>query len=347
MWQAVAALQHQTQDAQAWLDAVAGNGHAAVAVTQRLLRRTGASLSEHGWSDDDIRHVVTRRLSAVHADVIAGDLGLPATVAGAVRVLLEALALVVALPEVPAMQGRDTADASLGGLDPRVLARVRALLNKAESTQFAQEAEALTAKAQELIARHAIDAVVLGDGTGGGPTARRIHLDDPYVDAKALLLGRVAGANRCTSVFAQAFGWSDVFGFPADLDAVELLTQSLLAQAAQAMAREGSRVDAAGRSRTRSFRRSFLVGFATRIGQRLQETTDVSVATAGAAHASLLPALVARDERVQSLQARTYPRTVARATSVSNGVGWAAGQAAAELADLSVAAGAVRARGSG
>ena len=37
--------------------------------------------------------------------------------------------------------------------DEKVLGRVRALLAKAESTTFPEEAEALTAKAQELMAR--------------------------------------------------------------------------------------------------------------------------------------------------------------------------------------------------
>ena len=42
----------------------------------------------------------------------------------------------------------------------RILDKVRALLAKAESTQYAEEAAAYTAKAQELIATHAIDIAV-------------------------------------------------------------------------------------------------------------------------------------------------------------------------------------------
>jgi hypothetical protein len=42
-------------------------------------------------------------------------------------------------------------------LDQRMLDRVRALLAKAESTDFPQEADAFTARAQELMARHRID----------------------------------------------------------------------------------------------------------------------------------------------------------------------------------------------
>lgn len=59
--------------------------------------------------------------------------------------------------------------------DDRVLARVRALLAKAESTEFPDEAEALLAKAQALISRHAIDRAAVAGETrpGGGAAARR------------------------------------------------------------------------------------------------------------------------------------------------------------------------------
>lgn len=63
----------------------------------------------------------------------------------------------------------------------------------------------------------------------------------------------------------------DVLGrrLPSDLDAVELLFTSLLVQATTAMLAAGSRQDAHGRSRTRSFRQSFLAAYAQRIGERL------------------------------------------------------------------------------
>src|SRR5205807_2396905 len=80
--------------------------------------------------------------------------------------------------------------------DARILERVRALLAKAESTTFPEEAEALSAKAQELMARYAIDRALLG-GVGDGPHGvggRRIHIDDPYARSKFLLVDVVADA---------------------------------------------------------------------------------------------------------------------------------------------------------
>lgn len=49
--------------------------------------------------------------------------------------------------------------------EPRMLTRIRALLAKAEATGFPEEAEALTTKAQELMARHSIDEALLAART--------------------------------------------------------------------------------------------------------------------------------------------------------------------------------------
>ena len=90
-------------------------------------------------------------------------------------------------------------------LDP-LLEKIRNLLAKAESTTFEAEATALTAKAQELMTRHAVDAAALhaGDDTDGelAPVAIRIPIDAPYTDAKSLLLQTVALASRCRSVLS-------------------------------------------------------------------------------------------------------------------------------------------------
>ena len=58
-------------------------------------------------------------------------------------------------------------------LDHRLLARVRALLARAELTGFDEEAEALTAKAQELITRHAIADALAHTPDDAGTVRRR------------------------------------------------------------------------------------------------------------------------------------------------------------------------------
>ena len=222
-------------------------------------------------------------------------------------------------------------------LDAKVLARVRALLAKAESTTFDEEADALTSKAQELMARHAIDLAMLDASAPnhGAPVARRIHLDDPYVDAKSTLLSVVASENRCRSVFSPGFGFCTVFGFDADIDIVELLFTSMLTQATSSMVAADKQVDRNGRSRTRSFRQSFLVAFAYRIGERLREANEAAASQAAEDLGdAFLPVLATRAVQVETLVTEIFPKTRSKRSSVSNTDGWHAGRAAADKASI-------------
>lgn len=287
------------------------------------------------------------QLDDLAADLTAPE---PPAVVDRLTAQIDALALLDRLPSIPVTlppPGTVThTDATAGGgLDARMLTRVRALLAKAESTTFDEEAEALTAKAQELIARHALDdAVLTAVDDVGDPAVRRIPVDDPYADAKASLIAAVGHANRCRIVHTASMGWVTAIGYEPDLDAVELLATSLLAQATAAMARHGSVRDATGRSRTRSFRRAFLYGFAQRIGERLQAATDGQLAVTEDARGQLLPVLAARDDRLTATEARVFPDLVARSVSVSNGHGFHAGRAAAERAQLGPTAGRLQGR---
>jgi Protein of unknown function (DUF2786) len=230
--------------------------------------------------------------------------------------------------------------------DARQLDRVRALLAKAESTTFSEEAEAYTAKAQELMARYSIDYALLGAGekagqdAGAGPVGRRIGVDNPYEAPKALLLSEVATANRCRSVWSSSLGFVTVLGFGSDVDGVELLFTSLLVQATAAMVRAGSRRDAYGRSSTRSFRQSFLTAYAHRIGERLTEATRNATEQAAREVAGrpgadrLLPVLASREAKVDELADDLFPNLVGRQVSISNREGWISGRAAADRAHL-------------
>jgi hypothetical protein len=115
------------------------------------------------------------------------------------------------------------------------------------------------------------------------------------------------------------------------------LHTSLLVQATTAMATAGRQVDDCGRSRTRSFRQSFLVGFAARIGQRLREASATGEAEGVAAHgAGVLPVLARREQEVELAVSDAFPRLRTSRTASSNGAGLVAGVAAADRADLSV-----------
>jgi hypothetical protein len=241
--------------------------------------------------------------------------------------------------------------------DERMLGRIRALLAKAEATEFAEEAEALSARAQELMAKYSIDHALLAAESGRAEAAggRRIAVDNPYETPKATLLQTVAAANRCRVVWSKELGLVTVIGFPADLDAVELLFTSLLVQANTAMLRAGGKRDGHGRSRTRAFRQSFLVSYAIRIGERLAEATvhaeQAAVAeqrAAGTAHGDtkdagtgtkgtdLVPFLAARQQAVDDAVDEMFGDTLrkTRAVHATDAEGWTSGRAAADLATL-------------
>ena len=250
-----------------------------------------------------------------------------------------------------------TASAGTAPADERMLSRIRALLAKAESTEFAQEAEALSGRAQELMAKYSIDHALLAAETGRAetPGGRRIAVDNPYEAAKATLLQIVAEANRCRVVWSRELGLVTVIGFPADLDAVELLFTSLLVQANTAMLRTGGTRDGSGRSTTRAFRQSFLLAYAVRIGERLSEAADHAeqaavaeqrAAAAGSADgidrmaarkgADLVPFLAARHRAVDDAVDEMFRSTLTRSRSVraTDAEGWNSGRAAADLASL-------------
>ncbi|MFF4381824.1 DUF2786 domain-containing protein [Kitasatospora sp. NPDC001547] len=238
--------------------------------------------------------------------------------------------------------------------EPRMLARIRALLAKAESTEYPEEAEALTAKAQQLMAQHSIDDALLAAAGADRdtPAALRIGVDNPYEGPKTMLLDAVAAANRCRVVWAKEFGFCTVVGFDGDLDGVELLYTSLLVQATHALNKAGSRKD----SRSKAFRQSFLVAYAARIRERLTAATERATSAAAAGRhlredgteeqllpdERLLPALAARSEAVDEEVGRLFPKLVSQRVRVSDGVGWAAGRAAADRAALHGRAGAIR-----
>ncbi len=292
------------------------------------LVRAKETARARGWAPGEVRRVVQRQLSARHARLVGAELGSWAAAEGvgraeAVASAIEVLSWLMRLPPLPTAPARPRAAST----DARHLERIRALLAKAESTTFAEEADALTAKAQELMSRYAIDQAMLGRAEAErAPSVRRVWIDDPYAGPKSLLLCEIAGANRCRSVWGKLFGFATVFGFEPDLDAVELLFTSLLVQATLGLKANGSR----------AYRQSFLIAFATRIGGRLRGAAQATVAEATREHGSALaPVLVADTAAVDDACHRAFPRMTQRSFSVSSYAGWAAGVTAAELANLS------------
>jgi hypothetical protein len=228
---------------------------------------------------------------------------------------------------------------------------VRKLLAKAEGAATTAEAETYTAKAVELMARHGIDAALLGAAHPGrdeiGPL--RIAMQDPYSAGKARLLGWTAAALGCRWVLHGVWGGKvaavTVFGHASDRERVELLYTSLQLQATSQLVRV--RPSWAGES-VAAYRRSWLHGFAVEVHRRLlraeqgaaEEATAeerASPATGDAAGDAARPvALVLADrrDRVDRAYASAFPRLARARRTVLSGSGYAAGTRAGERADL-------------
>lgn len=230
----------------------------------------------------------------------------------------------------------DAMSASSGSAAPEagVLHKVRSLLAKAESTTFPDEADALTAKAQELMDRHAIDRAMLAASSPGvtsTPDGRDLTIEAPYAREKFQLLSEVARANRCRAVFSSYSGIATVVGFAEDQETVEMLYTSLLVQATTAMLARGGQAA----TRTRRFRQSFLIAFAARISERLQQADHAVVAEADRDHGGgVLPVLASRVAAVEAHVEELFPNLRRRQVVVRDAVGWHEGTRAADRAQL-------------
>lgn len=221
---------------------------------------------------------------------------------------------------------------------------VRKLLAKADGAATTHEAEAYTAKAVELMARHGIDAALLAEADPGSDEigAQRVAVHDPYSAGKARLLAWTASALRCRAVLHEARGGRveavTVFGFASDRERVEVLYTSLLLQAAGQLVRQRPRHP---RESVAAYRRSWLHGFAVEVHRRLVEAEDRAAAGPSAEDGppatggpALALVLAGRSARVERAYAEAFPALGRARRSVLSGSGYAAGAAAGERARL-------------
>jgi hypothetical protein len=309
-----------------------------LAVVARVTERHPAARVHPRWRAQ-LDQLVTARATSL-AEWVGDSREAWTSLIGPFRGLLWRLRMLPSLESVlPAPGAQARYDDDVPGVDTKILRRVRSLLAKAESTEYEHEAAALTAKAQALMSRHSIERTLAAVRTTerSQPAVRRIWLENPYVSAKAWLVREVARANQCRSVTSRDLGLVTVVGFDNDLDVVEILVTSLLVQATRAMQAARPNVQRSWASVTRSFRQSFLIAFAGRIGERLRESAQAVQAEASAADGTaLLPVLADRAHAVDDVFAATFPYLVTRTIRTTNGAGAVAGRVAADLAVLDV-----------
>jgi hypothetical protein len=317
-----------------------GAAEAAVAAVAEAAARWPAGTIHPAW-----------RSQLDEMEVVPGAPAAPAPSAAPLSsaAVVELVAVVLGLPPVEVLlpvPGRpdilvasaSAAGGDLDGIDAKVLERVRALLAKAESSTFEAEAQAFTAKAHELMTRHALEHALVARGPGDTdrPVARRLCIDDPYAEAKSHLLAVIAQACRSTAVLLGGLQMVTLVGFASDLAEVDVLFTSLLVQAQGALDQLGRSSEPGSRERSRGFRSSFLRGFAHRIGDRLQVAGAATVADLDRqSGGALVPVMAERRDAVDQHVAEMHPRLRTKhVAGPSDRLGWFAGREAADRADL-------------
>ncbi len=209
-----------------------------------------------------------------------------------------------------------------------LLERVRKLLAKAEAAGVTPaEAEALTAKAAELMARYGIDRALLAaeHPDTDRPSDRVIDIPNPWARVQAHLLCGLAAALRCQSVILPHTGPGariHLFGFASDIERTDILYTSVLVQMWRALA--AAPVPAQAHS-VRAWRRSWLLGFATAVISRVrvaeQHAAQAAAPAAGAGSRTEL-VLADRQQIIRNTIERAYPITrKSRVTYTGSGYG--------------------------
>jgi len=224
-----------------------------------------------------------------------------------------------------------------------LLNRVRKLLAKAEAEGVTPpEAEALTAKAAELMARYGIDRARLAATRPDTdrPDSRIIDIDNPWAQVRAHLLAGLAGAMRCQCVLLSTTrpgARIHVFGYASDLERADILYTSLLLQMARGLT--AAVVPAWVRS-VRAWRRSWLLGFAAAVVARVRaaEQEATSRATGPEARSGSQTALVLADRAlvIRRNIEQAYPVT-RKSHMTYSGSGYGAGYAQGQRADIGTA----------
>jgi len=221
----------------------------------------------------------------------------------------------------------------------RLLDRVRKLLVKAEDESVTPaEAQALTAKAAELMAKYGIDRALLAADRPDTdhPDDRIVDIPNPWARVKAHLLCGLGSALRCQCILLSTATGSKVhiFGYASDIERTDMLYTSVLLQMWHGLA--GARVPEWSRS-PRAWRRSWLLGFAAAVISRVRaaEHAAAGQATGPAAAYGSRTALVLAD-RAQVIRGnaeRAYPLTRKLRITYS-GNGYRDGYAKGQRADL-------------
>lgn len=224
------------------------------------------------------------------------------------------------------------------------LDRIQALLAKAESTEFPDEAESLISKAQSLMRQHAIDEAMLGADRAEDVVSETFIIEGSYLKAKVQILHSVASNNNVKLVLEhkhKGAKYQSVYmiGFQSDITNVQAMYTSMVIYSSREM------LKAPQVGHGKSFRNSFLLAFASTLNRRLRESNEVvdeQVVSSGGSALVLVDRSNVVNDKMRELFPRLRSSSGSRATSSA---GYSAGREAGNRVSLNsgVSAGSSRA----
>ncbi|MEN8650594.1 DUF2786 domain-containing protein [Streptomyces sp. 21So2-11] len=226
---------------------------------------------------------------------------------------------------------------------PMKLETIRALLATAEDSRTPEaEAELARKRAFEMMAKYGVEQAMLNDSnpSSDAPTDRQIVLDNPWAMERVRLINRIATALGCELIHLGRDGSGPsrrvhIFGYASDLQRVELLYTSLLLQMNSGLVTQSVPPGQGARA----WRRSWLIGFINRVGDRIAEAErgareDAKGETTTTTGRSAALVLADRKTVVERNYRQAYPRSRKGGTTTITGNGYGAGWAAGSRADI-------------
>lgn len=196
----------------------------------------------------------------------------------------------------------------MGSTGGNIRDKVRKLLNQAADREGTPEGDVFRDKAFELIARYGLDPDRLGDprDAGAAMTVREFAMSGAYQRQQILLLHVLATSLHCEMVHVGRRGadLGTVIGVARHVERVQLLFSVLCPH----MLAGAARLRSGDSAVTARWRRSFMAGFASAVGERLR-AREAGAAAEAAAGTGGSAALVLRDDarRAREELHRRYP----------------------------------------
>lgn len=202
--------------------------------------------------------------------------------------------------------------------------KITALLRKAESTPYEEEAATYIQKAAALQAKYNVAAATVDQPRH--VRTKRVLISAPYVREKSLLLCAIARNCGVRVISLTSTGVMCTVGYAADLAYVSDMFASLERQCLYFMENSPRAREARSTGTTTSFRRSFIIAYASEIGDILSSATRDVADAHEASHSALVETTAAVDKTFRDL----FPETSTTHIHARNDAGYQEGARSAK-----------------